>query len=130
MGQENPFAKRVVLIVEDDPLLRMTAVDVVEDAGLDAIEASDADEAMGILESRNDISVLFTDIDMPGSMNGVELAHWARSSAMPIGIVLTSGHHKLGDDALPVESVFFPKPYDFDTVVHMLKSIPVLDASH
>lgn len=65
----------VVLIVEDEPLLRMLAVEVVEDAGFVALEARDADEAVILLESRNDISVLFTDINMPGSMDGLKLAH-------------------------------------------------------
>ncbi|KQQ46841.1 MULTISPECIES: response regulator [Rhizobium/Agrobacterium group] len=121
MGQSNPFAKQVVLVVEDDPLLRMMAVDMVEDAGFNAIEACGADEAVEILEHRSDVDVLFTDVDMPGSMNGVALANWARATDMPLGIVLTSGHHRPDDDALPPRSVFFSKPYDFQKVVDTLK---------
>ena len=64
----------VVLIVEDEPLLRMLAVEVVEEAGFVAIEARDADEAVVLLESRADITLLFTDINMPGSMDGLKLA--------------------------------------------------------
>ncbi|MES5096980.1 response regulator [Agrobacterium sp. BA1120] len=121
MGQRNPFARQVVLVVEDDPLLRMMAVDMVEDAGFDAIEASGADEAVEILESRSDVEVLFTDVDMPGSMNGVALANWARATDIPLGIVLTSGHHRPEDEDLPVRSVFFSKPYDFQKVVDTLR---------
>ena len=74
----------VVLVVEDEPLLRMLAVEVVEEAGFIAIEARDADEAVVLLESRSDITLLFTDINMPGSMDGLKLAHavrdrWPRS---------------------------------------------------
>jgi len=125
MGKRNAYAKQVVLVVEDDPLLRMMAVDLVEDAGFDAIEASGADEAMEIMESRSDIDVLFTDVDMPGSMNGVGLANWARRSNTPLGIMLTSGHHNPSDEALPERSVFFPKPYDFKKVVDTLKLMTV-----
>lgn len=121
MGQQKPFAKQVVLVVEDDPLLRMMAVDMVEDAGFDALEASGADEALEILETRPDVDVLFTDVDMPGSMDGVELAKCACRIDRPISIVLTSGNHMLHDDMLPPRSVFFAKPYDFDKVTAVLK---------
>lgn len=121
MGQKKPFAKHVVLVVEDDPLLRMMAVDMVEDAGFDAIEAGGADEALEILEARTDVDVLFTDIDMPGSMDGVELAKCACRIDRPIIIVLTSGNHVLKSETLPPRSVFFPKPYDFNQVTAILK---------
>lgn len=121
MGQKKPFAKQVVLVVEDDPLLRMMAVDMVEDAGFDAIEAGGADEALEILEARTDVGVLFTDIDMPGSMDGVELAKCACRIDRPISIVLTSGNHVLKSETLPPRSVFFPKPYDFNQVTAILK---------
>jgi CheY-like chemotaxis protein len=64
---------RVVLVVEDDDLLRMCAVDMIEDAGFVVTEAPNADEALRLLESREDICIVFTDIDMPGSMNGLKL---------------------------------------------------------
>src|SRR5712671_6229133 len=65
----------VVLVVEDEMLLRMRAVAMVEDAGYTSVEAVDADEAVEILASRSDIALLFTDIQMPGSMDGLKLAH-------------------------------------------------------
>jgi CheY-like chemotaxis protein len=125
MGQRNAYARQVVLVVEDDPLLRMMAVDLVEDAGFDAVEACGADEAMEILDSRHDIDVLFTDVDMPGSMNGVGLANWARKTNIPLGIVVTSGHQNPSEDSLPERSVFFPKPYDFTKVVDTLRMMTV-----
>ena len=117
--------RKAVLVVEDEPLLRMMAMAMVEDAGFNAIEACGADEAVEILEHRSDVDVLFTDVDMPGSMNGVALANWARATDMPLGIVLTSGHHRPDDDALPPRSVFFSKPYDFQKVVDTLKRMTV-----
>ena len=67
-----------VLVVEDEMLLRLRAVDIVEDAGFTALEAVNADEALSILELRSDISLLFTDIQMPGTMDGLKLAHYIR----------------------------------------------------
>jgi two-component system, response regulator PdtaR len=81
----------VVLIVEDDALLRMLAVEIVEEAGFVAIEAADADEAVSLLESRSDIVLLLTDIDMPGSMNGLTLAHAVRNRWPSIKILVVSG---------------------------------------
>ena len=78
MGTPDGKALPIVLVVEDEPLLRMLAVEVVEEAGFIAIEACDADEAVILLESRADITLLFTDINMPGSMDGLKLAHTVR----------------------------------------------------
>ena len=85
----------VVLVVEDDPLLRLLAVETVEEAGCTAIEARDADEAVVLLESRTDITLLFTDIDMPGSMDGLKLAHAVRNRWPPIKILVVSGQQRL-----------------------------------
>lgn len=85
-------SKPIVLVVEDSAILRLMAVDIVEQAGFDAIEAGDADEAVRILESRNDIRIVFTDIDMPGSMDGMKLAACIRDRWPPVEIILTSGH--------------------------------------
>ena len=83
-----------VLIVEDEMMLRMRAVDIVEDAGFRSVEAVNADEAMSILESRSDISLLFTDIQMPGSMDGLKLAHTVHNRWPDIKIILVSGQMK------------------------------------
>src|SRR5277367_2584044 len=81
----------VVLVVEDEPLMLMDALDLVTDAGFEAIGAKNADEAIRILENRNDIRVVFTDVNMPGSMDGIKLAHAVRNRWPPIEIIVTSG---------------------------------------
>jgi two-component system, response regulator PdtaR len=83
-----------VLVVDDEPLLRMDLAATIEDAGYKVYEAANADEAVAILEKVEGIKVLFTDVDMPGSMNGVELAHYARSY-WPVEIIVTSGHREV-----------------------------------
>lgn len=115
--------RNAVLIVEDDPLLRMLAVDVVEDAGLVSVEASGADQACEILKNREDIAVLFTDIDMPGRMNGIDLAEWAWSAVHKIKIVVTSGHSNIVGANGSRHWMFVPKPYDVDWVAKEIKRL-------
>jgi CheY-like chemotaxis protein len=99
-----------VLVVEDEMILRMRAVDIVEDAGFHPVEAVNADQAISILESRSDISLLFTDIQMPGSMDGLMLAHAVHDRWPSIKIILVSGQMKPSDAERPVDSRFFGKP--------------------
>lgn len=120
MEQSASLKKQAVLVVEDEPLLRLMAMDLVEDAGFEAIEAADADEAVRILEARTDIRIVFTDIDMPGSMNGMKLAAAVRDRWPPIDIIIVSGHVRLSDVDLPDRSVFFSKPYDWRKVTATL----------
>ena len=110
----------VVLIVEDDALLRMCAADIVEEAGFAVIEAADADAAMALLESRSDIALLLTDIDMPGSMNGLKLAHAVRCRWPPIKIIVVSGQVRPQPSELPRESCFLAKPYQTAALVEAL----------
>lgn len=100
----------IVLVVEDEMLLRMRAVDMVQDAGYTSIEAVDADQALAMLESRSDIALLFTDIQMPGSMDGLELAHAVHKRWPPIKIILVSGQLRLSTVEIPLHSRFFGKP--------------------
>jgi CheY-like chemotaxis protein len=100
----------IVLVVEDEMLLRMRAVDMVQDAGYISLEAVDADAAFAILESRSDIALLFTDIQMPGSMDGLKLAHAVHERWPPIRIILVSGQLKLSNSDIPPKSRFFGKP--------------------
>ena len=97
----------VVLVVEDEMLLRMRTVDMVEDAGYTSVDAVDADEAVAILESRSDIALLFTDIQMPGSMDGLKLAHAVHERWPPIKIILVSGQLKPANIDIPADSRFF-----------------------
>jgi DNA-binding NtrC family response regulator len=117
----NISGKAIVLVVEDDALLRMMAVDVVEDAGFEAVEAVNADQAVLILEARTDIRIVFTDIDMPGSIDGMKLAIAIRDRWPPIEVILTSGHYSVRQEELPARSVFFPKPYNSTDVIATLQ---------
>src|ERR1700712_2988310 len=103
--------KSAVLIVEDDELIRALAVDIVEEAGFLAVEAANADDAVTILETRSDIAVLFTDINMPGSIDGLKLAHAVRDRWPPIKIIITSGRIVLSEAEMPSGSIFLGKPY-------------------
>ena len=101
----------VVLLVEDEQLLRMDAVEMISSAGFDVVEAANADDAIEILEVRRDIDVVFTDIQMPGSMDGLKLARAVRGRWPPIKIVATSGLVDVGEKDLPEGGRFLAKPY-------------------
>ena len=113
----------VVLVVEDELMLRMRAVDIVEDAGFTPIEAVNADEAIGILEGRDDVSVLFTDIQMPGSMDGLRLAHVVHSRWPHIKIMLVSGQIAVTAADKPEDSKFFPKPLEIQQMILELQEM-------
>jgi two-component system, response regulator PdtaR len=113
----------IVLIVEDEFLLRMNAAESIGDAGFDVVEAGNADEAIAILEARPDIHVVFTDIQMPGSMDGLKLAQFVRGRWPPIKIVATSGFVNVGNDDLPEGSRFLPKPYRPEQIVSALREL-------
>src|SRR6202166_3357391 len=110
-------ALAVVLVVEDELLLRELAVEFIEDAGFVALEAGDADEAVALLEARSDIAVLFTDINMPGSMDGLRLAHTVRDRWPPIKIIVASGQRRPGPSDLPSNDIFLGKPYCGEAVI-------------
>jgi CheY-like chemotaxis protein len=113
----------VVLIVEDEFLLRMDAVDMIGAAGFEVAEAANADQAIEILESRFDITVVFTDIQMPGSMDGLKLARAVRGRWPPIKIVATSGHVGVRETDLPDGGRFLPKPYSPMQVTGVLREL-------
>jgi two-component sensor histidine kinase/CheY-like chemotaxis protein len=112
-----------VLVVEDEMMLRMRAVDIVEDAGFRPVEAIDADQAISILESRSDISLLFTDIQMPGSMDGLKLAHAVHDRWPAIKIILVSGQVQPSDADRPIDSRFFGKPLETKRMVAELQDM-------
>ena len=113
----------VVLIVEDDFLLRLDAMQMLEEAGFKVVEASNSDQAILILEARPDINVMFTDIDMPGSIDGIKLAHAVRGRWPPIKIIATSGHFKIDNGNLPAGGKFIPKPYNFKYVADVIREV-------
>jgi CheY-like chemotaxis protein len=110
MVLDRPVIPAIVLVVEDDMMLRMRAVDMVEDAGYVPVEAVDADEAFAILQARSDIALLFTDIQMPGSMDGLQLAHVVHDRWPLLKIILVSGQLELSGIQIPRDSRFFGKP--------------------
>lgn len=113
----------IVLVVEDEMLLRMRVVDMVEDAGYVPVEAVDADEAMAILLSRSDIALMLTDVQMPGSMNGLQLAHAVHERWPPIRIILASGQLKLSGSEIPQNSRFFGKPLQSDEIIAEMREM-------
>jgi two-component system, response regulator PdtaR len=112
-----------VLAVEDEPLTLMLAVDIIRDAGFEPLWASNADEAIRILESRDDIRIVFTDINMPGSMDGIKLAQAVRGRWPPIKIIVTSGFSGSERKLLPEGSRFIPKPYNAGQISDALHSL-------
>jgi CheY-like chemotaxis protein len=122
MGRDESV-RPVVLIVEDDLLLRMNALEMIAAAGFDVVEAADADQAIDILESRRDITVVFTDIQMPGSMDGLKLARAVRGRWPPIKIVATSGHPYVDETDLPEGGRFLAKPYNSVQVTGVLREL-------
>ncbi len=101
--------KPVILVVEDETLVRMSAVSVAEDSGFEALSAASADEAIDILESRSDVLLVFTDVNMPGSMNGLRLAHAVRGRWPPVELLVTSALGSITAKDLPDRGRFLVK---------------------
>ena len=102
MRDEEPFASRsVVLVVEDEPLIRMDAMAMIEEAGYEVVEASNANEAIAILQLRTDIRTVITDVEMPGSMDGLKLARYIHQRWPPIQLLVTSGRYRIDANDLP-----------------------------
>ncbi|WPO43627.1 sensor histidine kinase [Tardiphaga sp. 42S5] len=117
-----------VLVVEDEMVLRMRAVDIVEDAGFTAIEATNADQAISVLEARSDISLLLSDIQMPGSIDGLKLAHAVHERWPDIKIILVSGQINPSMDEKPKDSRFFSKPIDSEQMIAEMQDMIGTDA--
>lgn len=120
-----PPAQRsgVVLVVDDEPLIRMNAADMLADAGWSAIEAADADEALDLLHSHPEVTVLFTDINMPGSMDGLDLARRVHDLRPDVHLVITSGKLRLGRAELPGEGRFIGKPYHERQFIALIEAV-------
>src|SRR3954468_11397680 len=118
--QHQACSRRVVLIVEDEMLLRWSAVAVVEEAGFDVVEAGSAIEAISVLEKRNDVWVIFTDVQMPGPIDGLQLAHLVSTRWPPIRVIATSGRLRLREDDLPRGGRYLHKPYRVSDLTNIL----------
>ena len=112
-----------VLIVEDEPLIRLAAVYQIEDAGFEVYEAGSADAAIALLEVHKEICLIFTDVDMPGSMDGLKLAHYVRGRWPSVKIIVTSGHVKVSEESLPSGALFMPKPYHSAVITHKIREM-------
>ena len=124
-----PLRTAVVLVVEDSPLILMNAMDLVTNAGFEGVGAASADEAIAILEARADIRLVFTDVEMPGTIDGVKLAHYIRNRWPPIHLIVASGKAILEESQLPTGSRFFSKPYDNDTIAgEIIRMLGATDA--
>ena len=109
--------RRAILVVEDEVFILMEAVDMMEEAGFKTYQAKSADAALLVLNAAPDIGILFTDVDMPGSMNGLGLAAHVGTRWPEIRIIVASGILRVTDDDLPQGARFFPKPYPSDQIV-------------
>ncbi len=113
----------VVLIVEDEGLIRMDVADFLSSSHVTTVEAANADEALRILSSRQDIDVMFTDVNMPGSMDGLQLAQRTRELSAHIGIIIASGMVRVARSTLPSDAVFYEKPYDLEAVAASVRRL-------
>ena len=114
-------ARISVLVVEDEPLLRLYIADELIDAGFDVIEAGNAAEALDLLDTHSPIAAMFTDVDMPPAMDGLDLAAVVRERWPAMSIVVTSGHRDVSSKEMPDDAVFFGKPYLATDVAQALR---------
>lgn len=100
-----------IMVVEDEPLIRLGLVSAIEEAGYAVVEAANADEALRKLETESAIRLILTDVDMPGSMDGIRLSHFVRSKWPPIQLIVISGKVGVKPGELPAGARFISKPY-------------------
>ncbi len=123
MNASFPPPRAVVLIVEDEPLVRMLGTDVLEDAGFAVVEAVDAREALEQLEAHPEVDILFTDVQMPGEMDGVALARAVHDRRPDVRLVIASGRVRLAPGDIPDSGRFVPKPYRPDELVGIMRDV-------
>jgi CheY-like chemotaxis protein len=118
-----PNGPPLILLVEDDPFIRAMAADALEEEGFEVLEAPSADYALAALQSRTNIRVLFTDVTMPGSLNGFELARLVRATYPQIGVLVSSGALPKGFSGEAPEARFIPKPYRMTEVIPIIRGM-------
>jgi|SRR5271165_6774112 len=114
------ICKGVVLVVEDHPIVRMALLDVVLEAGFEALEARSAVEAIQMLEARPDLHLVFTDAEVPGTMDGMELVHYIRNRWPPVKLIVVSGKREIPSKELPAGTKFFPVPYNETSIAEAM----------
>lgn len=123
MGQSQPFTRWPVLVVEDEPILRLDALSMVEKAGFEAVEALSSADAIQLLEERLDIRLVYMDLDMPRSRSGIEIAAAIRKRWPPIEIILTAAYFTRDSVQLPERAEFYPKPINRDEVIGAMRRL-------
>lgn len=123
MGQSTPIGSKTILIVEDEALLRFDLVDFFEHAGWRVFEAEHADAAITILERHTEVRVVLTDVQMPGSMDGVKLAHFIRDRFPPTVLFVVSGNVRIPQYELPTLTSFLPNPFDHHRLLRTLEAL-------
>lgn len=113
----------VVVVVEDEPIIRMMAVDAFEEEGFEVLEAATAPAALALMEKQGGVTAMFTDIDMPGGMNGLELASVVHERWPHIALVVTSGVCRPEARQLPADGVFLQKPYRLSAPVRAVREL-------
>ena len=116
--------KKLIIVAEDEPLTRMLTAELLEDAGYEVMEAAHADEALAILKSQaGRVRLLFTDIHMPGTMDGLELAHIVREHWPKVALIIASNEHTPELNELPEGGIFVSKPYDLEKVISQIDTL-------
>lgn len=123
MGQSTPIGSKTILIVEDEALVRFDLVDFFTDAEWQVFDAKNADEAIAILDAHKEIRVVLTDVQMPGSMDGVKLAHFVRGRCPPTILFVVSGNAPIPEHELPARATFLPKPFDPHRLLRQMESM-------
>lgn len=118
------MAKQTVLIVEDECLIRMMLAEALLDAGFQVVEAENVLKALAAL-SRYDVHGVVTDIDMPGTLTGLDLAKLLSGTRPDLAVIITSGGHELRDDELPAGARFVPKPYGFEEIARLITGMTI-----
>ena len=123
MGQSEPLTRWPVLVVEDEPILRMDAIGMVEKAGFEAVEAMSSADAIRLLEERLDIRLVYMDLDMPRSRKGIEIAAAIRKRWPPIEIILTAAYFTRDSVEIPERAEFYSKPIDHAQVIAAMQRL-------
>ena len=120
MNDTSHQKRTVILVVEDDPMVRAITVETLENDGFEVIEASTGDHALRVLQERTNIDVLLTDVEMPGSTDGFQLARAARQMYPHLVIIVVSGGVRSGFSGMAPDSRFVPKPYTVCRIIGMI----------
>lgn len=113
--------KKIALVVDDEAFARLYAVQVLMDEGYIVLEAADAREGLDVIYSHDDVSILFTDVSMPGDLDGLDLVDMVRGDRPDIALIVTSGHSPPAGDRLPTGATFLPKPYMAHSLIEAIR---------